>query len=167
MSKIFRFSITPGDDFVPMETEIEFAVAYLQLQKFRFKDRLSWKIELPDEYKMVRIPKLILQPIIENAVIHGIRNSDIKGLITLRVYEQDYDLMIEVEDNGSGFDDRDKEHSKGLGTGLHNVDSRIRLLYGEPYGISVLKSDNTGTIVLLRLTIRLNGELASNENHNR
>ncbi|WP_227013791.1 sensor histidine kinase [Paenibacillus psychroresistens] len=163
MAKIFRFSITPGGDYVPMETEIEFANAYLQLQKFRFKERLSWKIDLPDEFKRVKIPKLILQPIIENAVIHGIRHSSIKGMIILRVYDMDYDLMIEVEDNGPGFDNEGQ--SGGLGTGLHNVDSRIRLLYGETYGISILKSDENGTVVLLRMPIQMNGELISNENH--
>ncbi|GIP29732.1 sensor histidine kinase YesM [Paenibacillus sp. J23TS9] len=152
LSKILRFSITPGLDYVPLETEITFAVYYLQLHQQRYQDKIQWETEIAEELLMIHVPKLLLQPIIENAVIHGIQQTDRPGWISIRAYEYQYDLVLEVEDNGPGYKSDDSYRSEGLGTGLATVNQRIQLLYGETYGLAIKKTDaGTGTIV--RVTI--------------
>lgn len=154
LSRILRFSITPGLDDVPLNTELTFAMYYLQLHQQRYGDKLHWKTEIEEELLMVHVPKLLLQPIIENAVIHGIQRMDQPGWITIRVYELYYDLVLEVEDNGPGYlnDGDDAYQSEGLGTGLANVNQRIQLLYGERYGLSIHQPEqDAGTLV--RITI--------------
>nr|WP_237392067.1 sensor histidine kinase [Paenibacillus dendrobii] len=155
LSKILRFSITPGMDHVPLETEISFAVYYLQLHQQRYRDKIRWKTEIEEELLMIQVPKLLLQPIIENAVIHGIQQVDRPGWITIRAFERDYDLVLEVEDNGPGYRNDDTYRSEGLGTGLATVNQRIRLLYGEPYGLLIQKTDaGSGTIVRVTIPMR-------------
>ncbi|WP_136608566.1 sensor histidine kinase [Paenibacillus dokdonensis] len=152
LSKILRFSIAPGLDYVPLETEITFAVYYLQLHQQRYHDKIQWETDIAEELLMIHVPKLLLQPIIENAVIHGIQQTDRQGWISIRAYEYQYDLVLEVEDNGPGYKSDDSYRSEGLGTGLATVNQRIQLLYGETYGLTIKKTDaGMGTVV--RVTI--------------
>ncbi|RAV19671.1 sensor histidine kinase [Paenibacillus contaminans] len=155
LSRILRFSISPIEDFIALRTEMKLAVSYLQLHKYRYKDRLSWQTEMDEALSGLKVPKLILQPIVENAIIHGIDRIDRPGMIRIRAYEQDFDLWLEVEDDGPGMyaapaPDR-------LGTGLANVESRIKIYYGQEYGLSIIKKQDgeTGMIVRIRLPISL------------
>ncbi|WP_158560782.1 sensor histidine kinase [Paenibacillus contaminans] len=156
LSKILRFSISPADDFIPLETELNLADSYLQLHKYRYKDRLNWLTEVEKELAAVKVPKLILQPIVENAVVHGIDQTDRPGIICIRAYERDYDLWLEVEDNGPGI--VKKSTPGGLGTGLENVTSRIQIYYGREYGVTTENKPEGGTIVRIRLPITLEQE---------
>lgn len=156
LSKILRFSISPADDFIPLETELNLAVSYLQLHKYRYKDRLVWQTEMEEELAAVKVPKLILQPIVENAIVHGIDQTDRPGMICIRAYERDYDLWLEVEDNGPGIVKR-SSHG-GLGTGLENVTSRIKIYYGREYGVTAENKPEGGTIVRIRLPITFEKE---------
>ncbi|MBP1994482.1 sensor histidine kinase [Paenibacillus eucommiae] len=155
LSRILRFSISPIEDFIPLKTEINLAVSYLQLHKYRYKNRLIWQTEMDEELSAIKVPKLILQPIVENAIIHGIDQTGRPGMITIRAYEKDYDLWLEVEDDGPGFTARPSP--SGLGTGLDNVTSRIKIYYGQEYGVSMEKRADgaSGTVVRIRLPITL------------
>ncbi len=130
LSKILRFSISPGQDTVPLYTELAFAVYYLQLHKLRYQEKIHWETDMEEELMPIHVPKLLLQPIIENAIIHGIQRSDLPGRITIRAYESRYDLVLEVEDNGPGYQSDETYRSEGLGTGLTTVHQRLQLLYG-------------------------------------
>ncbi len=161
LSRILRFSITAGNDYIPLKTEIQFAEWYIQIHQYRHGDRLSSKINIPDELMPIKVPKLIIQPIIENAVLHGINQTERAGLIEIKAYEEDYDLVLEVGDNGPGFWTKDGNHTgapQGLGTGLTQVEARIKLLYGSKYGVSIAKSDADGTVIRLRLPMMMNEE---------
>ncbi|MFD0717172.1 sensor histidine kinase [Paenibacillus sp. GCM10027626] len=157
LSKILRSSIAPTNDFVPLETEIQLATAYLQLYKYRYKERLAWSIDMEDGLESLLVPKLILQPIVENAIMHGVDQLvDRPGQVAIRAYEHQFDLLLEVEDNGPGFTVSPGGTARGLGTGLDNVESRLKLLYGGKYGVTVKSREPSGTIVQIRLPIILN-----------
>ncbi|MBM7564958.1 cache domain-containing sensor histidine kinase [Paenibacillus sacheonensis] len=156
LSGIFRFSITPGNAFVELGTEMEFVRKYLEIHRFRYGDRLSYSIDLPDMYHKIAIPKLLLQPVVENAVVHGIDRLPEGGTIAITVKEVQYELVIEIE-NSSSDEEADGENgnlalrrSRGLGSGLENVNARLRLHYGNTYGASLLRQEGT---TLLRVVM--------------
>ncbi|HZG56190.1 sensor histidine kinase [Paenibacillus sp.] len=154
VAEIFRFSIAPGNPLVPLEVEIEFVRMYIQIHEFRFGERFRYDISVADELRMVTVPKLIFQPLIENAFIHGIDRIEHLGNIAIRAYELDFDLILEVEDNGGGWMKEHAPNSKGFGTGLENVRSRLRHHYGEAYTVELV-SLQQGTLVRMRLPILL------------
>ncbi|MFD0711522.1 sensor histidine kinase [Paenibacillus sp. GCM10027626] len=154
LSSIIRFSISPGEAFVSLDVEMKFAKIYMQIHQYRFEDRFEYSIELPEHLKRVEVPKLILQPIIENAFIHGIDHIRGKGRIDIRAYESQFNLVIEIEDNG-GFEQPPPRVSKGMGSGLKGIESRIKLHFGERYGIEK-RQGQQGMIVRLLLPILLN-----------
>ncbi|BBI33963.1 sensor histidine kinase [Cohnella abietis] len=154
LSSIFRFSIAPGEAFVSLEVEVKFAQIYLQIHQYRFEDRFEYNLDIPDHLKQVSVPKLILQPIIENAFIHGIDHIRQKGRIDIRAYESKFNLVIEVEDNGRS-DGAGSVSTKGMGSGLNSIESRIKLHYGDRYGLEKLQGAQ-GMIIRLHLPILLN-----------
>ena len=162
LSRILRFSITSGNDYIPLKTEVQLAKWYIQIHQYRYgEERLSCHIAIADELLSVKVPKLIIQPIIENAILHGIDQTQRSGVILIRAFELDYHLVLEVEDNGPGFWTKEqdpKRKSQGLGTGLDQVEARIQLLYGNQYGISIAKSDEEGSIIRLTLPMMMNEE---------
>ncbi|WP_188990186.1 cache domain-containing sensor histidine kinase [Paenibacillus nasutitermitis] len=154
LAAIFRFSISPGSDLIPLKNELQFVLYYLQLAKYRYKERLTWTIDVSDELQQVIVPKLILQPLVENAIIHGIDQIEEQGNIKIRVYLYEYDLIVEIQDNGAGLKLSSKDHQSS-GIGLNNVKQRIQLLYGKRYGLSIEPAADCGTIVRLRLPINI------------
>ncbi|SDX63308.1 sensor histidine kinase [Paenibacillus sp. CF384] len=153
LSGIFRFSITPGNQFVELGTEMEFVRKYLEIHRYRYGERLSYTIDLPDMYRKIAVPKLLLQPLVENAVVHGIDRLPEGGSISITVKEEQYELVIEIENSSlgsgvlletaAGSSDSLLKHPKGLGTGLDNVNARLRLHYGNTYGITLLHLEGT------------------------
>ncbi|MCD9025373.1 sensor histidine kinase [Cohnella silvisoli] len=155
LSRILRSSIMPKNDYVPLETEIQLASSYLQLHKYRYKDKLQWSTDIEAGLDAVLVPKLILQPIVENAIKHGIDQSEHPGTVVVRAYEHQFDLVLEVEDNGPGFGLKPSGAARGLGTGLENVESRLHLLYSAKYGISIRQGNPRGTVVQIRIPIMI------------
>ncbi|MBB6732158.1 sensor histidine kinase [Cohnella zeiphila] len=160
LSSIFRFSIIPGEKFVPLETEFAFAEKYLQIHQYRFGGRMQHAIVLPEMLRQAVVPKLVLQPLVENAVIHGIDRLPDGGRIEIEAKEEEYMLAIEVRnpappvgsDRGSG---PGRPGKKGLGSGLENVNMRIRHHFGNVYGAK-LGRDAEGTVtVTLKMPIQL------------
>lgn len=151
LSNIFRFSIMPGNSFTPLSTEISFVETYLQIHRFRYAERLRFSIDLPDMLRNVAVPKLILQPLVENAVIHGIDRLPAGGRIDIRIREDRYQLVIEIENDSPLADGSEKQ---GLGTGLENVKARIRHHYGDGYGVELEQSERS-TLVTVRMPIEI------------
>ena len=156
LAKILRMSIS-AERFVPLREEIKMVESYVDIQKIRFKDKFSCDIEIPMELEERIVPKLILQPIVENAIIHGLRECE-EGSIFINIYEKEDVLFMEVSDNGFGIEEevvkqineRSMEKRKGH-IGLRNVDAILSLHYGEEYGLRAERIAEGGTKVTLRL----------------
>ncbi len=158
LAKILRTSIS-GEPFLPLFEELELVESYAEIQRIRFGGTFAFTCELPKELSDCMVPKLIVQPIVENAVLHGLAESD-EGHIAVRVSESDDEssLLIEVTDDGCGIEEtvmehlnsRDKKKLKGH-IGFYNVDMIIRLHYGDGYGLKVSRLPEGGTRVIITL----------------
>ncbi len=161
LSTFFRNSLNRGEDIISLRSELIQARSYLEIQQIRYSDILTWQISVPEEIQDCTVPKLILQPLIENALYHGIKNRRGRGLIEITGSEEGDDLLIRVRDNGAGMTPEQlallqsgsfEEHHSGLG--LKNVHQRIRLYCGDPYGLSFSSVPGEGTTVTVRLPRR-------------
>jgi two-component system sensor histidine kinase YesM len=162
LSNFFRISLSKGMDWITIGEEVERIRSYLTIQKMRYQDILDFKIEVDQDVAEHTILKLILQPLVENALYHGIKNKRRGGMISVRAKRKGRDeILLEVEDDGIGFtpekltqlradlndDSGDIKLESGFGIG--NVNNRIRLYYGKSYGVSIRSEYNTGTCVAL------------------
>ena len=161
LAKILRASIS-GDEFVTLGQELELLERYIDIQLIRFEDRFACEIEVDDALMGCMVPKLVLQPIVENAVIHGVRDMD-DGYIKIWA-EADADagdLRLFVQDNGRGME-KPQDGPLGFGVsgrpgehlGMFNVDSILRLHFGDAYGLSVRSRPGEGCLVMVRLPMR-------------
>ena len=163
LSALLRASIyTNNVDRITVGEELEYTEFYLYLQKMRFEDRFFYKIFVEDEeLKKCIIPKFVIEPIVENAVIHGIENIENEGLIRIVLKKIGKDLIVTVQDNGVGFDVREyldsleqaKNGSSREKIGLKNVDLRLRHIYGEEYQIKIESEINTGTTIYIKIPV--------------
>ena len=164
LAKLFRTSISEGDKFIPLAVEIENIQSYLVIQKIRYKDKLTYRIEIPPQLLSLKTPKLILQPIVENAVYHGIKMSPNGGEIRIGAYLQEQDVVVTVEDDGVGMSKEQIAHlfvqkqNNDRGIGIINVNNRIKLCFGEHYGLHYESRLGVGTRVQIRLPKIEDGE---------
>jgi len=162
LSNFFRISLSKGMDWITIGEEVERIRSYLTIQRMRYRDILDFKIEVDEDVAENTILKLILQPLVENALYHGIKNKRRKGTINVRARRKGEDeVLLEVEDDGIGFtpeklarlraelDDDSGDIKLESGFGIGNVNKRIRLYYGKPYGLSIQSEYTTGTCVTL------------------
>lgn len=162
LSNFFRISLSKGMDWITIAEEAERIRNYLTIQKMRYRDILDYKIDIDDRVKEKTILKLILQPLVENALYHGIKNKRQGGTIWVRAVPLgDEQIQIVVEDNGIGFtpekllqlraelEDDSGDIKLESGFGIGNVNKRIRLYYGKPYGVTVRSEYDKGTCVTL------------------
>lgn len=168
LSSLLRASIyTNNIEMITVREELEYAEFYLYLQKMRFDDRISYEVVIEDDsLKECMIPKFVIEPIVENAVIHGIENTESQGRIKITLKKEGEVLTAEVEDNGVGFDvekyrlsmeaekEEDGIRQSREKIGLRNVDLRIRHIYGEKYGIDIKSEINKGTVIRIRIPIK-------------
>jgi two-component system, sensor histidine kinase YesM len=162
LSKFFRISLSKGNDWITIGEEIERTRSYLTIQRMRYRDIMDFTIEAEEGVANYTILKLILQPLVENALYHGIKNKRQGGTIKLRAkMRNENEVLLEVEDDGIGFtpdklvqlqaeladDSGDIRLESGFGIG--NVNKRIRLYYGKQFGVTVKSEYNTGTCVSL------------------
>lgn len=162
LARLLRQSISNEDELVSIGQEIEYARSYLTIQKMRYKDKLEFQIEAEPSILAVQIIKLVLQPIIENAIYHGLKYKESKGLLIVRGYEKEEDVILEIIDNGVGMDqeklehifDRHKVNYHSNGVGVYNVQQRLRLYYGSGYGISYESREGEGTTATIRIPKR-------------
>lgn len=162
LSNFFRISLSKGMDWITIGEEVERIRNYLTIQKMRYRDILDFKINVDDDVAENTILKLILQPLVENALYHGIKNKRQGGVISVRARRRnESEILLEVEDDGIGFtpeklaqlraelEDDSGDIKLESGFGIGNVNKRIRLYYGRPYGLSIQSEYTTGTCVTL------------------
>ena len=158
LSTFFRNSLSNGKDIIPLRAELAQATSYLEIQQIRYSDIMSYRISVPEDMLDIMVPKLILQPLIENALYHGIKNRRGRGTIDITGERDSDDILLKVKDNGAGMSQEHleelqsgifQEHHNGLG--LKNVYQRIRLYCGENYGLAFESSPGEGTEVTIRL----------------
>lgn len=172
MSDLFRYTITKeNDDWVYLKDEIKHIADYMEIMKMRFGDRLNWYVSLPEEYELVKIPKLIIQPLVENAILHGAGNKtgDCRIAVTVEAHTQGHKelIRISVQDNGSGMDEERLNWIKqsmeiggvssvtGKGMAISNVYKRLKLYYKDHshMNLSIESKLHEGTWIVFDLPI--------------
>ncbi|TVY09245.1 cache domain-containing sensor histidine kinase [Paenibacillus cremeus] len=163
LGKLFRWKIRSTDLIVSVEEELEYISSYLYLMQFRYQDQLAVSIHMDETMYELGIPKLLLQPIIENASEHGLFQKAQQARLSIRGYRREQDVIFDIIDNGVGMDavqlqeltanmeEAAKSLSQGDQIGLSNVQQRIRLLFGKPYGLTIASRKDHWTRV--RVTI--------------
>lgn len=160
LARLFRISLSKGRNIIPVSNELEHARNYLTIQMVRFKNKFQIDINAEPETLRLSTIKLIIQPLLENAIYHGMEYMDGDGEISVHAYVKDKDLYIDVTDNGIGIPeeicktlltDHSRIRSKGSGIGLRNVHERIQLYYGSSYGLTILSEPDVGTTVRIHL----------------
>ncbi len=171
LSSFFRISLSKGEEKITLSKELAHVRSYLEIQQYRYREILDYEIEADEEVLGALIPKIIIQPLVENAIYHGIKPKLVKGTIKISVKRVKEKLMIEVKDDGVGMD---KEELKNLlldiaslkptkSYGLYNVSQRIILYYGREYGLKIESCKAKGTCVSLSLPFE--EEAKNAENH--
>lgn len=158
LSRYFRSSLSNGNDVITLKEEEIHVRSYLQIQQLRYGDILEYEIKIPEEMGGYYIPKITLQPIVENALYHGIKNKRGKGKITIMGWIKQNRIILSVIDNGMGMgEERLQQIIHGINThkltkekdfyGLYNVNERIRLYFGQEYGLKLNSTYGEGTKV--------------------
>ncbi len=158
LAKSFRMMLKKGGRTIPLSEELEFVDIYLQIQQYRFGDKFSYSIELDDAFRTVDVPKLCVQPLVENALSHGVELNPVRSHIAIRGDAKDGRLHVVVSDDGLGMPPARLEEVRGWlrlaesleldeHIGLRNVHLRLRQLYGEAYGLVVDSEEGKGTRV--------------------
>ncbi|MCR5691609.1 MAG: sensor histidine kinase [Eubacterium sp.] len=164
LSDFFRATLGGGKELVTLEEESRHIDSYLQIQRVRYQDILEYEINLPEEISQVQIPKITLQPLVENALYHGIKYKRGKGKISVYGYQQEGECVLVVEDDGRGMSPEKLEEIRGRvqaqketekeSYGLYNVNERIRLRFGKKYGLRFFSQMGEGTKVEVHLPVR-------------
>lgn len=159
LSKLMKISLSQGRELITLGEELEHASAYIKLQQHRYDYQFRISIDVPEELLPISIPKITLQPLIENSIIHGVKHMGEDGEIMIRAASDEDNLFIFIEDNGYKSVDYeminrllDEENpDPTFGYGIRNIHQRIRLHFGANYGLQYSKSDEGGTRVTLKL----------------
>lgn len=160
LAKLFRISLSKGNSIITIEDELTHAQNYMSIQQMRYRNKFCVKIDAEPTIRDCITIKLIVQPILENAIYHGMEFMDGEGEITVHGYEKDGDIYIEVSDNGMGIPeetieslltDKSRARGKGSGIGLWNVNQRIALYFKGDYGLSIKSELDEGTTVTIHL----------------
>lgn len=159
LASMLRTSIGSGNEMIPLKEEMEQVSNYLIIQKLRYNEKLRYELDMSPETASFTVPKLILQPLVENAIYHGIKVKDEGGFVRIASMEEDGKLLITVEDDGVGIDKealanihcqkQGDAHSTKIG--IYNVNERIRFHYGQDYGLKYFSEIDKGTLVMLVL----------------
>lgn len=160
LARFFRISLSKGKHIISIADEMEHVRNYLTIQQLRYKDKFEYKIEIAEEVKLLSTVKLIIQPLVENAIYHGMVYMDGEGLIRVQAYIKDDEVYIAVSDNGLGMT-RERMNQllkgevqssrKGSGIGVSNVNERIKLYFGDAYGIRIESEPDEGTKMSVHL----------------
>jgi Predicted signal transduction protein with a C-terminal ATPase domain len=159
LSDMLRYSIGKSGPIVTLKEELDNLYNYIHIQSTRFGERIAFEFDIDDTLLHAKSLKLMLQPIVENAITHGIEPSGRPGIIRIRVYQEEGYCCITITDNGVGIpEDKLSEYEKGRlisqGLGLQNVDERIRLTFGEAYGLTITSTTGESTTILYQMPIK-------------
>ncbi|MFM1539684.1 sensor histidine kinase, partial [Helcococcus bovis] len=154
LGMILRSTLSINQDFISLFKELEHVKNYMDIQKIRYDDKFEYIFDIDKHTLEILVPKLILQPIVENAIYHGIKPKKTKSFIKISSNIDDEDLIIKVENNGVDleFDNQNRIKTKLGGIGMSNVEQRIKILCGEQYGIKMYREDDI-IVVEYRLSI--------------
>ena len=172
LALFLRYNIGKVDEMVSLGRELQNLERYITIQKFRFGNKidLSIQIDSPELYRKVMLPKLTLQPIVENAVYHGLEPKKEGGMITISAIVSDQNIRICIADNGIGMDEQalfelnesllssekiqmKKSVGKSTGIALDNINERIKIFYGSSYGLFVHSTEGVGTDVYIKIPL--------------
>ncbi len=165
LTKFFRSSLSRGEDIITIKEELEQVSIYLEIQQLRYRDILTYKITSDEAFNNFATPKLILQPVVENALYHGLKNKEGKGLIEIEVSSLNKDILITVTDNGIGMPPEKIENINNYiknknnniqpnnenGYGIINVNERINIYFGRKYGLTYMSEYGKFTKVQILL----------------
>jgi two-component system, sensor histidine kinase YesM len=163
LGTLMRKNLEIGGSSIKLDDEIEIVRCYLEIQRFRFGDRLGFELDIEPSSLQVRVPPLIVQPLVENAVVHGLESKEEGGCVVIRTTMSDdgIRLIIEISDNGEGMSEErlkqlmesldDMEDREGYRIGMRNVHQRLKLTYGEEYALSLESTPDEGTHIRLTL----------------
>ena len=183
LSDFFRIALSSGADWIPVSQELKHVSAYLSIQKTRYRDILDYEVDQPEDLEEAYMLKLLLQPLVENALYHGIKNKRGGGKISVKVQRENRIMTFTVTDTGKGMAPEQLEELQKMlkeetpnvqaalepghsGFGMRNVDTRIRLYYGKQTGL-LLQSGPEGTEVSFRIPIRTREEIDHDESLSR
>ena len=150
LATYFRLALNQGKDLICLSDEINHVRQYLFIQKQRYGDKLEYEIDENPAFDKLVLPKLVLQPLVENALYHGIKEKEGQGHIRVSVQKQDSGMVIRIEDDGVGFQaagDSSQSQLKRGGVGLQNVDQRFKLHFGDNYQMKIDSAPDRGTTV--------------------
>ncbi|EMS70648.1 integral membrane sensor signal transduction histidine kinase [Ruminiclostridium cellobioparum subsp. termitidis CT1112] len=163
LSRLFRLSLNSGNEFTTVRHEIDHLDNYITIQEKRFEELIRFKINVSDEVLGCKVVKLVLQPLVENAIYHGIEKKGSQGTISVSVLREGNDVVYIIQDDGAGADEEEltklleKVEKNNRGFGIKNVNDRIKLYFGNEYGIKFSSSYENGTTVTVRQPFDLNG----------
>ncbi|MEX1030224.1 MAG: sensor histidine kinase [Paenibacillaceae bacterium] len=158
LARLFRSSISKGRELVSIQTEVEHITNYLTIQQMRYRDKLEFQIDVDPEILQCLTLKILLQPLVENAIYHGIKNKSGIGIITIRGHQDQDEVIFHVIDNGVGMDETtivrilsNQASSESRGMGVANVHERIQLYFGNAFGLRYESELDVGTSVIIRI----------------
>ncbi len=157
LATLFRISISRGHELISIRSELQHAESYLKIQSYRYKNQFTYSFDAAPECLDYLCNKITLQPLLENAIYHGINGLVDEGEIRVSVRLDGEDVLFTVEDNGNGMDEEQiraimgKERSDHAGIGIKNVNDRLKIYFGSPYGITIHSRPDVGTRVLVRM----------------
>ena len=166
LANLFRISLSQGKNIITIKEEFQHAKNYSSIQKVRFKNKFQVDFILDEKLEKYLTIKLIIQPLLENAIYYGVEAMDGDGEILVMGYEKEGDIYIDIVDNGIGMPPEQVEHlltdgnyerqrKRGSGIGLRNVDQRIKLYFGQDYGLQIKSEPDVGTKVTIHLPMKL------------
>ena len=160
LASLFRISLSKGKTVIRIEDEVKHAQNYMNIQKIRYKNSFEVDFQIDEEIRDGCIVKLVLQPLLENAIYYGMEFMDGEGEIHVRGYRKDDDIYLEVDDNGLGMPEeeaaellngKERPHKHGSGVGLINVHSRLKLRFGEEYGLIIHSCPDEGMMIQIHI----------------
>ncbi len=149
---LLRAAISGTEELITIKQELNLIKHFIKIQRLRYGETFSVEYIVPQEILKEKVPKLILQPLVENAIFHGIEPSIRKGEIIIRIFKEDYELILEVIDNGVGMDTSFKNSKRKFNKiGLENVDERLKIIFGSSYGLSIKSKKGKGTTISVKI----------------
>lgn len=167
-TNLLRISLSKGKEIISVNEELSHIKSYLTIQKIRYEDKLDYEIQVDDNMLEYKLIKLILQPLVENAIYHGIKEKRGSGRILIKGEIKENTLIFAISDNGKGMEEEllnkinymlrnGNEKKNEIGYGIFNVNERIKIIYGDEYGLQYESIYGEGTTVLLKHPI-IDGE---------
>jgi two-component system sensor histidine kinase YesM len=159
LAKLFRSSISRGEELIPIETEMEHITNYVTIQKMRYQTKFNYGIQMDPSLFQYKTIKIVLQPLVENAIYHGIKHKRGPGFIDISLEEEEQAIVMKVSDNGVGMTEDqvakllvyDPGRPEGRGVGIQNVHERLQLYFGQAYGLTIRSLPGRGTSVWIRI----------------